>query len=229
MKQLPLPIQLDQRATFDSFIEGGNAAVVSQLKALVSDQGEDQIYIWSSASRGKTHLLQAVCHLAAAENMRAGYFPLGDLMHFGPGFLQGLEQLRIICLDDVERVWEDERWAGGLFHFMNRCRTQGCKVLVAADQGPHTLSGSLTDLASRFSRGAVFELKSLQDDELREFVVCWGRGRGFELPEDVVSFLLLRTCRDIQLLVKLVDRLDAEALAQKRRITVRFTKSVLGL
>lgn len=229
MKQLPLPIQLDHRATFGGFVDGGNATAVSSLKALTTEPGEEQIYIWSGSGRGKTHLLQAVCHLAARQEIRAAYFPLRQVAHAGPELLRGLEQLNIVCLDDIETVCADAAWAEGLFHFINRCRAEGCRILVAADQGPRTLSVPLADLASRFTWGPVFHLNALLDEDLNEFIVRRGRGHGLELPVDVVSFLMLRTRRDVQQLVTLVDRLDVEALAQQRRITVPFAKSVLGL
>jgi DnaA family protein len=51
--------------------------------------------------------------------------------------------------------------------------------------------------------------------------------RGLILDEAVLDFLFSRTQRDLASLAALLDRVDREALAAQRRITVPFLRQLL--
>jgi len=50
---------------------------------------------------------------------------------------------------------------------------------------------------------------------------------GIELNEDVLQYLQRRLPRDLGALCDALDQLDGAALAQQRRLTVPFVRSVL--
>ena len=52
--------------------------------------------------------------------------------------------------------------------------------------------------------------------------------RGLGMDDAAIDWLLRRTDRDLSSLTDLLDRLDRESLAAKRRITVPFLRDVLG-
>jgi len=52
--------------------------------------------------------------------------------------------------------------------------------------------------------------------------------RGIELDEAALAWLFARTQRDLGSLTTLLDRLDRESLAAKRRVTIPFLRQVLG-
>ena len=85
----------------------------------------------------------------------------------------------------------------------------------------------LPDLRSRLSQCGRIVLDALDDDGrgavLRERAIR----RGLALDEAAIDWLLTRTGRDLGGLVTLLDRLDRESLAAKRRITVPFLRKVL--
>jgi DnaA family protein len=53
------------------------------------------------------------------------------------------------------------------------------------------------------------------------------RGRGFELPTEVASYLLLRNQRDMTSLFTVLQQLDELSLEKKRRITIPLLKELL--
>ena len=67
-QQLPLAIQIPLNATFEAFVAGDNRLLVELLQQAAEGQGERQVYFWAGQSIGKTHLLQACCHRAAAQD-----------------------------------------------------------------------------------------------------------------------------------------------------------------
>ncbi|HBS26804.1 MAG TPA: DnaA regulatory inactivator Hda, partial [Gammaproteobacteria bacterium] len=69
--------------------------------------------------------------------------------------------------------------------------------------------------------------KALADDDLEQFLIKRGDGQGLTIPVEVVSYLVSHTQRDLAAMLKLVDTIDREALAQQRRVTVPFVRSVI--
>ncbi len=227
MRQLPLPIRLDTRATLGNYIAGDNLQVVKCLSDLLGRSPERQVFIWSRARRGKTHLLQALTRLAGNNNQVAAYLPMAQFKDASPQILENLDQLTLVCIDDVDKISGKSEWAEALFHLINRCRAKHCPLVFTASGNPQSMPVALPDLASRFLWGQVFHLKPLEDDDLVHFLRTRSNEHGLEIPGEVLRYLIRHSRRDVGVLVKQVEKLDEEALIRQRRITVPFTKEVL--
>ncbi len=225
MSQLDLPLALDDYATFSTFSADGNEAAVNAVRQ-VCDNGEGPgCWLWGQPGTGKSHLLQAVC---AELSQRAAFLPLAELKAADPGILDGMEQLGVVCLDDVHAVCGDEAWERGLFRFFNQAIERGAALVVAASAVPSGLHFGLPDLASRFATLPPFRLRLLPDDALQSALIRRARHRGIELPEDTAHYLIMRERRDMVNLHALLDHLETEALSARRRLTVPFVRSILG-
>ncbi len=227
MKQLPLPIRLDEAATLENFIAGRNAQLLHFLRHFLDGSDEQQAYLWARAARGKSHLLQAMCHRATAAGLRASYLPMADA-HRHPTMFDGLERMGLVAVDDLHLVTAEPAWAEALFHLINRCRHGGCRLLLASRESPHGVDVALPDLASRLSWGPVFHLDPLDDAELLAFVFDRARRRGMELPAKVAGYLVRHLPREIGYLERLIELLDEETLAGKRKVTLPLLKQVVG-
>lgn len=220
--QIPLQITLDDAATFDNYLAAENAGVVKILQAA----NEPCLYLWSPEATGKTHLLQALCHhLPAGETI---YLPLGELAAQPAAVLDGLEQFAQVCLDDVQCIAGQSSWEVALFHLFNRLREQGGRLCLTGNLPPGQLGLELPDLQSRFAWGPVFQLQPLQDDDKIRAMQLRAARRGFDLPEDVASYLLRHYPRDLHNLFTLLDRLDHASLKAQRRLTIPFVKQWLA-
>ena len=77
LRQLPLPVRLRDEATLANFLPpAALAELPAALEALVSTgtgDGEAIIYLYGPGGVGKSHLLQAACHLAGGGSL---YLPL---------------------------------------------------------------------------------------------------------------------------------------------------------
>ncbi len=226
--QLPLRLTLKDSATFANFIAAPPGEAVLALQACAQGQGEVFVYLAGAAGTGKTHLLQAACHAAAQCGGTAAYLPLRQAAEFNPGVLEGLERIALICLDDVHAVAGRDDWEQALFVLFNRLRDNGGRLLVAAARKPTNLGLSLADLASRFGWGVTYVLQGLDDTGKLTALRRRARARGFDLPDEVGRYLLLRQPRDMHALFAVLDRLDHASLAAQRRLTVPFIKSILG-
>jgi len=224
MRQLPLRVTLRDRALFESFLPGPNAAVVAQLVALAAQPRAGLVWLCGPEGSGKTHLLQALC-ARAGENAR--YLPLSQLKTFGAAALAEWQGARWLCLDEMEAVVGDNDWERALFGAYRDCEERGASLVAAARAAPPQLPFVLPDLASRCAAGARLTLQALDEPGQLAALRLRAQQRGFELPDETARYLQRRLPRDMSSLFAVLDELDAAALAAQRRLTVPFIREVL--
>ncbi len=221
IQQLPLAVRLNDSATFDNFFAMGNENALHDLITRV----HPFTYLWGVPGTGKTHLLQAACH---AVGSGSAYLPLGE-EGIIPEMLEGMEQLSLLCLDNVETIGGDVAWETALFHLYNRLRDRGHQLIVAASMSPVALPLQLADLKSRLSWGSSYQLTELSDTDKVLAMQERTRRRGMDLPTEVAEYLLKRYPRDMVSLFELIERLDEGSLVAQRKITIPFVRQLLGL
>ncbi len=226
--QIPLGIGLRDDARFENFVEGDNGLACAELKRAACGQGEQYIYIWGHGGTGCSHLLQSCCHVADPVRRSAVYLPLAELHEVGPALLDDMDQLQLVCIDNLERVSGQRAWEEALFHLFNRMRAQNHTLIVAASGSPKQLGLTLPDLESRLNWGLVFQIRPLDDDTRIVALKARAQARGLELGDEVVRYLMHHGHRDMSNLLVTLDRLDQASLSAQRRITVPFVKQVMG-
>ncbi len=227
--QLPLSIQLRDDATLANFFPGDNQEILQAVAELSRGKGEPFVYLWGQIGAGCSHLLQATCHEAYELGVSAVYIPLQQLHELDPSVLQGLEELSLICLDDIQAITGQAQWEEALFHLFNRIRAQNKRLLMAASMPPSHLKLELADLKSRLSWGVVYQLHELSDDQKLAALQLRAKGRGLQLSDSVGQFLLSRCSRNMAELFQVLDTLDRASLAEQRRLTIPFVKHVLEI
>ncbi len=226
--QLSLAIGLRDDASFDNFHPGSNELVVNHLRQLLeTTQSEGSVFLWGQAACGKTHLLQALCQAAGTNNNPVVYLPLKQWREMDVGILESLEQYPLICLDDIDSIVGQISWEQELFHLYNRIFEKGSQLVVSASHALQNLPIELPDLKSRLGWGFVFQLKELAEDEKIQALQLRAKRRGFDLPDEVASYLLRRSPRDLASLFGLLNQLDKASLTAQRRLTVPFVRQCL--
>lgn len=226
MRQLPLGVQLKERATFASFLTARNVELVTHLRHVAATTPAGSTWIAGPHTAGKSHLLQAVC-AACPPGKRAAYLPLESLLPFGPDAIEGAELLDVACCDDVQAVAGLDAWEQALFSLWQRAFERGSTLLFAARENPAQVAFGLPDLKSRLTSSAVFAVRELNDEEQLEALELRARLRGFELPAETARYLQRRFPRDMRSLCEVLDTLDDAAFAAQRRITVPFIKEII--
>ena len=149
------------------------------------------------------------------------------LLELTPAVFDGLEQMALVCLDDVDATAGTADWERALFDLFNRLRDSGSTLLVSAVKRPDQSGFNLPDLVSRLGWGVTYVLKPLDDVDVIKALTYRAAARGLELPEDTAQFLLRRFPRDLPSMFALLDTLDVASLIEQRRLTIPFVKSVL--
>jgi len=108
-EQIPLRFAWQDGISFDNFFPGENAEAVHHLQRAVSGNAsscksadEQFLFLWGFANVGKSHLLQAACQQAADSKLTVAYLPLTEIGDLQPEMFTGLEQMSLVCIDDVQ-------------------------------------------------------------------------------------------------------------------------------
>lgn len=229
MRQLTLPLPVQDSANFTNFQAGTNAVLLEYLKKFVRRQYDFYLYLWGHSGVGCTHLLQACCQDAISKGLTAVYIPLQYSSNFEPSMLQALETVSLVCLDDLQLIAGQTAWEEAVFHLYNRMQTTQNRLLIAAHQVPMALGIQLPDLNSRLMAGVIKQIQPLNDAEKIIALQMRAKLRGFTLPEEVAQFLLNRFPRHFSVLFDALDKMDKASLVAQRKLTLPFIKQVLNL
>ncbi len=238
--QLPLalPYPIEQR--FDCFlpIDAPEPRVL-----LAAIQNGQRVYIDGPSGSGKTHLLLACAAAASEAGKSVAYLPLATLQTHAAQALDAQPCVDVICIDELDAAHADPQ-AGtlpgldalpipptplesALFALHNRQGDAGGALIYAARAAPSELEFDLPDLRSRLSHCLRLTLKPLPEAQRRELLVARAQRRGLALEDAALDYLFRRVGRDLTTLTTLLDQLDRESLAAKRRLSVPFLRDVL--
>lgn len=225
-EQLLLPLQSDADVRLDDLPATAFADVRSALDQLAAGSLR-QLHIWGPPGSGRSLLLRAVLAEAPAHFQRPLLLPLREVITWTPELLEGLEHCDLVALDDIDAVagWPD--WEEALFNLYNRLQDSGSRLLVTAATPPAGLPLTLPDLRSRLARASSHALPVPDDDVRRELLGVTAQRRGWALDDDVARTLITRGPRRLGDFLRLLDRLDARALRERRALTLPWLRSLL--
>ena len=231
--QLPLlNLSLPDGQRFKTFYAGytssNNELTVKEIKASITDPEHKQLFIWGSKNTGKSHLLQASCHMAFSKQIAAAYIPLSIMKQHGTDIFTGSSAYQLICIDDIDLVLENDTWELALFNLINQTRELNQTLIFSASENPRHLSSELADLKSRLLWGASYQLNELSDTDKTAALKFRALQRGIELDNSVIEYIYKRYPRDFTTLIEILNKLDKESLSSQRRITIPLVKQALG-
>ena len=178
------------------------------------------LYLWGPAGSGKTHLLAALAARCQEQGTHVGWFDAADAL---PWTLQ--PDWALVVVDRCDQL--DEAHQQAAFALFVEATAQGVQWAAAGRLPPVDLP-LRDDLRSRLGWGPVFALQPLDEAHTRAALRREADRRGIWLSDEVMGFLLTRFERDMGNLMRLLDRLDDFALAERRAVTVPLLKKMLA-
>lgn len=227
-EQIPLQLGHYEPFKLDQFIEADNSHVIKSITELVETESSTKpLYLWGKKTTGKSHLLQAACDLANQKHLSVAYVPLELIIDHSPETLEGLEQQDLICIDDIQIIGNQSDWQLAIFNLYNRIHELSKKLIVSANESPLNINIELADLKSRLSWGNTIYVEELNDLQKIQLLKQKANLRSFDLPNEIAEYLLTRVERDLNSLLTILDKIDQHSLAQQRKITIPFIKTLL--
>ncbi len=225
-KQLPLQFDFQSNQTFTTFFSGSNDEAITHLRDIFTHK-EQQIFLWGDAGTGKTHLLQALCQHCTQQQKSGFYFSFDNKALPDPAMLNGLEEFDLVCFDNIERVAENPEWEHAFFNFFNVHRDNNKHLVLSAHCPPKYLPFQLPDLKTRMGWGLTLKLTPLTDEQQLNALIYKANDLGFEIPINVGRFLMTHYAKDLPSIWILLDKINHESLAAKRKITIPFLKQIV--
>lgn len=135
-----------------------------------------------------------------------------------------LKEKQAVLVDGLTSAVPDET---GLFHLCNAVREHQGHLLLVGQASPAELKVTLPDLRSRLLALPAAGIDAPDDALLSAMMTKQFEDRGLLVPQEVTTYLLPRIERSFAAIADAVQRIDAHALAAKRKITVPLVREAL--
>ena len=228
-QQLALPVLQRQEASFDNFLGNANRKCVTLLKQSLEQHDETLIYIAGPSGSGKTHLMYAsIAYFEAFHQDLACYFSMDELIENDEvdTLFEGLDGFSLVVLDNIDSWLISSDREQSLFNLFNRFKMTGQQLILSSKSVPEYLQIVLPDLSSRLKSGLLLSLVSLIDQEKEALLRDLAIQKGLRLEEEVSSYIIRRSGRNLSELVNVLDTLDQASLVENRKLTVPFVKKI---
>jgi len=229
-EQLALPVLQRQDASFDNFLGDANEKCVSLLKQALEQHDETLIYIAGPSGSGKTHLMYAaMSYFEAYHEGLVCYFSMDEFVENDDVdvLFEGLDSYSLVVLENIDSWLTTNECEQSLFNLFNHFKMTGQQLLLSSKSVPEHLAVVLPDLSSRLKSGLLLTLVSLIDQEKEALLRDLAIQKGLRLEEEVSSYIIKRSGRNLSELVDVLDTLDQASLVEKRKLTVPFVKKIL--
>lgn len=231
--QIPLDFRFRDEISMAKFYPGQNKNILSHLNQLSdfsSEAGSEDrlLFLWGESGCGKSHLLQAYCKQAHESGKSVVYFSCVQIAEIQPEMLEGIDQCNLVAIDDIDKIAGNEQWELALFTYIRKWRESSGLLLLAAKSKPADIAFKLPDLKTRISGWpVVYQLQILPDADKLKVLQDYAKTRGLEFGQEVGQFMLTRFPRNLKSMLALLEKIDVAAMAQQRRLTIPFLKTLV--
>ena len=225
-RQLALQIQINERASLDNFfVSKNNNQTIQILKnILLSSNKGAQIFIDDLGSNGKSYLLQAICNDFSISNNTSIYIPMHEAINLDPSILEGISELNLICIDDIDLINKRREWEIPFFNLINECYEKECFLILS---GSINKLKAIPDLISRIKKMETLRLEAINDDELMEATQAISKNLNIEISDKNMNYLINNSKRDIKTIFRTLSQLEKESLERKKSIGLNLIKDVI--
>ena len=224
--QLPLAVQLDDFAVFESFFPARNQEIYQLLSELDGSSDRfDGFWLWGETASGKSHLLQAV-----SDNMvnNCIYIPMKELIGHNPQIIEDLSSRNIVCIDDIDLCAGKKEWELAIFDLCNQLLDRKLSLVASSSSKVANSGFIIKDLQSRLSILPSYKIQHLNDEESKSALRLRAKFRGIAISDEVLGYLLRRVNRDMTSLYEILDLLDNASLVAKRKLSIPFVKEIIN-
>ena len=222
-KQLTFPWIKQNIASFDDFyFDPKNFGLKKNLL-----EENDDLFLYGIKKSGKSFFLQSVCNFYASKNKSSLYIPTAEVMKYGISFMDSLDNLDVICIDDIDLINSNKEWEIAIFNLINDCLISKCRLIFSSSFNPSSIKFDLKDLISRIKKIDHVELFPVSEDKLNDALIFICNLRSINLGEKEINYLITYSKRNISDLINIINKLDKTSMQLKRKITVPLIKEVI--
>ena len=232
---------LVQKYTFENFVIGAsNQFAHAACMAVANQPGEhyNPLFIYGGVGLGKTHLVNAIGHRAAAQKpgLKIAYLSSESFMNEliaslrrdkMDEFKKKFRNVDILIVDDVQFIAGKERTQEEFFHTFNSLYESHKQIVITSDKFPKEIPGLEDRLRNRFEWGLIADIQPPDMETRVAILEKKAEIEGVKLPHEVAIFLASNIDSNVRELEGSLTRLEAFSSLTKTLITIDFAKEVL--
>lgn len=232
---------LNPKNTFETFVVGNNnnfAYAAALAVAQAPGKSYNPLFLYGGVGLGKTHLLHAIGHLAAATKKGAQIAYVSS-EKFTNEYIDGIQnnqlakfrrkyrQTDVLLIDDIQFLAGKERIQEEFFHTFNALHEAHKQIVLTCDRPASEIQNLENRLVSRFEWGLVADLQP-PDVEMRLAILNKkAQLMGVQLPSEVMEFLANRIRTNIRRLEGALIRVASYATLTGKKLTLEIVESLL--
>lgn len=254
IKNIPNPIpvdnngkyystQLNDRYTFENFVEGSNNNFARAASVAVANSpGKttfNPLVIYGGVGLGKTHLIQAVGNFILKNNGVKPKICYVSSDKFTVEFIDAIQNNRakdfsknyrnidVLLVDDIQFFTNKERTQEEFFHTFNTLYQNGRQIVLTSDRPPKELIGIEERLISRFQWGLVVDIQPPDLETRIAILQKKAEENDLKLPQEIIDIFATNITSNIRELEGSLIRLMAKSSLEGEDVTVELAKDVL--
>ena len=209
--------------TFDNFVVSeSNRLAYTAARSVAEKPGAsyNPLFIYGGVGLGKTHLMQAIYHLAQTENIKALYVSAEQFTNEFVSALQArstaefrlkYRHVDMLLIDDIQFLAGKEQTEESFFHTFNELHNANRQIVLASDRPPKSLPNMGDRLCSRFEWGLVADIQPPDFDTRLSILKAKAKQQEVEVALDVLEFIAQRIQQNIRELEGSLNRAVAYA------------------
>ncbi|HEY92134.1 MAG TPA: chromosomal replication initiator protein DnaA [Dehalococcoidia bacterium] len=240
-----IPIALAQspnfnsRYTFASFVVGScsSLAHAAALEVARNPGGShNPLFIYGGVGLGKTHLLQAIGHVALVNHIQVLYV---SAEQFTNEFINAIQEKKtrefrhkyrsvdMLLIDDVHFIAGKGQTEESFFHTFDELYNTNRQIVITSDFPPKTLPFIQDRLRSRFEWGLVTGVQPPDLETRLAILQAKAKDKGVNVTLDVLELIAQRAQRNVRELEGYLNRVIAFATLVRTAITPKLAAQAL--
>ena len=227
-------IEFNPQFTFDNFVVGSSNRFAHAAAVSVANNPAETynpLFIYGPSGLGKTHLLYAIASVVHKNHPSYNIVYIkGD--QFTNELIAALQEGRnnefrnkyrnadLFLVDDIQFIAGKESTQEEFFHTFNNLYENHHQIVLTADRPPNEMLRLEDRLKTRFEWGLIADIQPPDFETRMAIIKNKSVSLGFELPDDVCTFIAENVTSNVRLLEGTVKKIRAYHDLDNMELTV---------
>ncbi len=236
----PTASGLNPRYIFDTFVVGNSNRLAHAACQAVAEKPAAQynpLFLYGGVGLGKTHLLHAIGHVAAANTLQVLYVSSEEFTNElinsiraqnTSAFRDKYRTIDVLLVDDIQFIAGKESTQEEFFHTFNALHGNGKQLVMTSDRPPKALITLEDRLRSRFEWGLIADIQAPDLETRLAILRDKAESHGVPVPGPVLDFIARQVQSNIRELEGALNRVLAYARLTGSPLTPELAASALA-
>ena len=232
--------RFNPRYTFEGFVIGsGNQLAYAAAISVAKGPGQlyNPLFLYSGVGLGKTHLLHAIGHTAAKNNLQALYVSGEQFTNDFVGsvrsgnseeFRNRYRSVDILLVDDIQFISGKSQTEESFFHTFNELHNGSRQIILSSDRPPKDMPLIEDRLRSRFEWGLTVDIKPPDYETRLAILKAKAKRENIIVQEEVLEFVADKIKSNVRELEGSLNRITAYSRLLQTEITPEVAQRAIA-